>query len=132
MIGLDSNILVRLIVGDDPNQMRVAERFIAEHCTRKKPGFINLVVLCELVWTLDRMYRFSRADIANAISGILSNEILLIDDHEHVVGALGRFQKQGYDFADALIGLMNRGRGCETTITFDRKAAKLEGFRLLS
>lgn len=132
MIGLDSNILVRLIVGDDPQQMRKAERFLAEHCTSGKPGFINLVVLCELVWTLDRMYHFSRADTAKAISGVLHNAVLRVEAQEQVLIALGRFELQGYDFADALIALMNHAHGCDTTITFDRKAAKLNGFRLLS
>ena len=132
MIGVDTNVLVRLIVGDDRQQVKAAEDYLDKHCTPEQPGFISLMVLCELVWTLDRIYRLDRADVAKAVAGILGNGVLAVEEHEIAASALLQFQSRGNDFADLLIAFVNRKRGCEITVTFDRKAAKLDGFRLLS
>lgn len=53
MIGIDTNVLVRHLVQDDPAQSRAASQVITERCTRDEPGFINRIVLCELVWVLE-------------------------------------------------------------------------------
>ncbi len=60
MTGIDTNVLVRYIVQDDPAQSALATTFIEKNCTAKKPGFINLIVLCELTWVLKRAYRAER------------------------------------------------------------------------
>ena len=53
MNGLDTNILVRHLVQDDPVQSKKASQFILTTCTREVPGVINRIVLCELVWVLE-------------------------------------------------------------------------------
>ena len=53
MIDLDTNVLVRHVVQDDPGQSRKATQMITKQCTRDAPGFINRIVLCELVWVLE-------------------------------------------------------------------------------
>jgi predicted nucleic-acid-binding protein len=131
MIGLDTNILVRIIVVDDIRQAEVAREFVRERCTPEKPGFVNLLVICELIWTLDRIYQFDRRDIARAIEFLLGQQNLVIEQRGHVMSALHQLQRQGTDPADMLIAGLNRVNGCDTTATFDRKAAKLEGFTLV-
>lgn len=54
MIGLDTNALVRYVVRDDAQQTAAATRLIESSCKTNDPGLIALVVLCELVWVLDR------------------------------------------------------------------------------
>ncbi len=131
MIGLDTNLLVRLLVVDDPRQADVARKFLEDNCMVEDPGFVNVIVLCELAWTLDRSYGFGSHDIANAIDAILHNRILTVENRAHVVSALQRFRIGGAEFSDMLIGEINRAHGCETTATFDRKAAKIDGFTLV-
>jgi predicted nucleic-acid-binding protein len=131
MIGLDTNILVRLLVADDVPQADAARKFVRERCTAEAPGFVNLVVLCELVWTLDRTYGLSQSDIARAIDFILSNSIFRVESHDRVASALQRFRGKGTDFPDALVAEINRSHGCDATATFDRKAARLDGFMLV-
>ena len=128
MIGLDTNVLVRLVVGDDPRQANQAKRFVERHCTPESPGFINCVVLAELVWLLGGSYGYGRAEIAAAVEALLAGDDRIIEHHEAVQASLEDFKRGQADFADALIGRINRTRGCEATATFDRKAAKLEGF----
>ncbi len=132
MIGLDTNILLRAFVADESRQARSARAFLAERCTADNPGFINLIVLCEFVWTLKHTFQFGRPEIAQVIRSLLDNVALAIESEEHVAAALGQFGQRSLDFPDLLIGHINRAHGCSATITFDRKAAKLAGFRLLS
>jgi predicted nucleic-acid-binding protein len=131
MIGLDTNILVRFLVADDKQQADLARRLVRERCTVEEPGFINLPVLCELVWTLDRTYGFDQKDIADAIDSILRSSTLKVESQQNVTAALHRFRREGADFPDALIAEVNRAHGCEVTATFDRKAARLDGFLLV-
>lgn len=128
MIGLDTNLLVRLLVEDDPVQTERAKRFVARHCTPDSPGFINCVVLAEFVWVLSGIYRFGRGDIASAIETLLAGRDRVIEYHEEVQEALAEYNASSVGFTDAMIARINRARGCEGTATFDRRAARLKGF----
>jgi predicted nucleic-acid-binding protein len=128
MIGLDTNVILRCFVDDDPNQARQARQFVADRCTRENPGFVDRVALCEMVWVLSRGHRFDRARAADVVARLLINRDIILEDGDAVRAALKTFMERNIDFADALIGEVNRARGCEATATFDRKAAKLEGF----
>lgn len=128
MIGLDTNVLARLFVEDDVQQARQAREFVAARCTRQNPGFVDRVALCELVWVLSSVHDYRRAEIAPIIEKLLSSRDLIVEDEAAVRAALRTFTSRNIDFADALIGEVNRVRGCEATATFDRKAAKLDGF----
>jgi predicted nucleic-acid-binding protein len=85
-------------------------------------------VLAELVWVLDSVYRFGRAEIAAAVESVLVGRDRVVEYRDEVQEALTAYKTSGIDFADILIGRVNLARGCEATATFDRKAAKLEGF----
>jgi predicted nucleic-acid-binding protein len=128
MIGLDTNVILRCFVDDDPNQARQARRFVAERCSRENPGFVDRVALCEMVWVLVRGHRFERKEAAGVVSRLLASSEIVLEDGDAVRAALRTFVERNIDFADALIGEVNRARGCDVTATFDRKAAKLEGF----
>jgi predicted nucleic-acid-binding protein len=128
VIGVDTNVLVRHLVGDDPIQSRQAERLLSLRCSVEEPGFVNRIVLCELVWTLERTYGYARTDIAGAVELLLLARELRIEDREHVLVALALYRRTGIGFSDALIAESNRAHGCEATATFDRKAAKVAGF----
>ncbi len=128
MIGLDTNVILRCFVDDDPNQARQARQFVADRCTRENPGFVDRVALCKMVWVLLRGHRFDRTKAADVVSRLLASREIVLEDSDAVRAALRTFMKSNIDFADALIGEVNRVRGCEVTATFDRKAAKLTGF----
>jgi predicted nucleic-acid-binding protein len=128
MIGLDTNILVRLLVGDDQGQTAQAEKFVNDHCSPASPGFVNCVVLTELVWVLANPLQYSRAQIARVLENLLAGTDRVIDCHNEVHNALADYKAGKLDFVDALILHINRARGCEATATFDRKAARVAGF----
>lgn len=128
MIGLDTNVLVRCFVADDPAQSRRAAEFIETRCTADDPGFVDRLALCELIWVLRRGYGYRREEVARLIDALLISSDILLEDDEAVRIALQAFNRNGADFADVLIGEVNRRRGCEATATFDRRAARLDGF----
>jgi predicted nucleic-acid-binding protein len=131
MIGLDTNVLVRHLVQDDPSQSRKATQVITKQCTRDDPGFINRVVLCELVWVLESAYGYSKDTIVPVLEKLLRTSQLKIEDVQAAWTAFRMYQKGKADFADCLLGATNRIGGCEWTVTFDQSASKLEGFQLL-
>jgi predicted nucleic-acid-binding protein len=108
--------------------VRQAREFVAGRCEPDNPAFVDRVALCEMVWVLSAGYGFGRAEIAGVIQKLLGSLDTVLEDEDAVHAALQAFQTRGLDFADALIGEVNRHRGCEATVTFDRKAAKLDGF----
>ena len=132
MKGLDTNVLLRFFVRDDAKQARAAAEFLSKTCTPTDPGFVNLIVLCELVWTLSRTYGYTRSEIADVVDAMLGNAALVMEAQEAVVGASQRYRETGIDLSDLLIDDVNRAQGCLATVTFDRKAAKLDGFQLLT
>jgi predicted nucleic-acid-binding protein len=128
MIGLDTNLLVRLVVGDDPQQTRQARAFVDQHCSPESPGFINCIVLTELVWVLNTSYDYSRLQIATAVESLAVGADRIVEHADAVQASLDDYKAGRLDFTDALIAHVNKTRGCEATATFDRKAAKLDGF----
>lgn len=123
MIGLDTNVLVRYIVRDDKRQADAATELIEAQCTAEDPGFVNLVVLCELSWVLARGYRYDRATVASVIRGVLSSAELEVEASETAWRALRALERGQADFADYIIGAHNRTHQAFTTYTFDTKAA---------
>jgi predicted nucleic-acid-binding protein len=128
--GIDTNVLVRYLVQDEPLQGRKAAAFITRECSADSPGLINRILLCEMVWVLERAYQYPRSQVAQALDRILRTSQFEIEDHEEAWNALREYQAGG-DFADALIAAVNRRLGCEYTVTFDRRAGCSSGFSLL-
>jgi predicted nucleic-acid-binding protein len=132
MIGIDTNILLRLIVADEPKQALSARDFIQENCNSEEPGFVSNVVLVELAWTLAKVYGFTRDRIADAVEQILETAQLDVESSTDVAAAVKIYRAGPANFADCLLGRTNLTAGCTYTITFDRKAAKVPGFKLLT
>jgi predicted nucleic-acid-binding protein len=70
--------------------------------------------------------------IAAAVEGLLAGNDRIVEHHDAVRASLEDYKQGRLDFTDALIGQVNRARGCEATATFDRKASKLDGFIAVS
>ena len=132
MIGVDTNVIVRLLVADDEKQADAASRFLKEQCSSEDPALLSDIVLAECAWVLEDVYEYSRTQIGEAIEGLLMTAQLRAVNASAVNTALQRFRSSSADFADCLLGTTNASEGCEYTATFDRKASKLPEFRLLS
>jgi predicted nucleic-acid-binding protein len=128
MIGIDTNVLICAIAIDDGDQTERARRFIAQGCPGENPCFINSVVFVETAWALQTVHAFNKEDISRVMAKMLGLPELLVQHDSAARLALNLFDKQSVGFSDALIGELNRAAGCSSTATFDRKAARLDGF----
>jgi len=131
MIGLDTNVLVRYIMQDDPKQSPKATHLI-ESLTSEQPGFVPLVTVVELVWVLSSSYGLIRHQLVEALDLLLRSKEIVVDRADLVLQAQRRFAKGGADFADCLIERIAQAHGCQTTMTFDTGAAKAAGMTLVT
>ncbi len=132
MIGLDTNVLLRYLVQDDPTQSHKAARVIEQRLTKERPGFVSLVCILEIVWVLGSLFNRSRSEIAGHIEMILAADTLEVQNEQEVYQAVIALRSGAATFEDALIGALGMWRGCSATLTLDRDAAKrLNGFQLI-
>lgn len=131
MIGLDTNVLIRHLTQDDPIQSPKATQFIEQTLTEDSPGFVSLVVMAETVWVLESVYRQSAAQLADTVDRVLQIASLVIEAEQAVFTAMVAVKENRASFADALVGTLHAQAGCMTTVTFDRRAARLAEFDLL-
>ena len=134
MIGLDTNLLLRYLVQDDPTQSpRATEigEIFERRLTEDEPGFVSLVSILEVVWVLKSLFKRSRQQIANDIEMLLAADTLEVQNEQEVYYAVVSLRNGIGTFEDALIGSLGVWRGCSATLTFDEDAAKqLHGFQL--
>jgi len=99
--------------------------------TEDDPGFISLVTLVETVWVLGRVYDLSSQQVAAAVERLLQADTLVVQNEQEVFTALAAVKSGLGTFADALIGALGLWAGCGFTVTFDKKAGRLGGFKVL-
>ena len=124
MTGLDTNVLVRYLVQDDPQQAARATQIMERELTEAVPGFIALVVLIETTWVLQRLYRARREEIGQTVSDLLSTRSIVIENRDVVARALAISEKNGCGFADAVIAASAWNAGCTKIVSFDRGARR--------
>lgn len=128
MIGLDTNVMVRYLVQDDPKQSAVATAFIEKSMSEGSTLWIGLVTLCEIIWVLEKCYELTKQELVDLLLQLLQTKQLKIELDEVVWRAWNDYkQGSGIGFSDCMIGRQNISQGCVATYTFDKKAAKRLG-----
>lgn len=123
---VDTNILVRLVVRDDPVQVRAAEEFMVGG------AWVSHLVLAETTWVLDAVYERTAEQIGTAVAMLLNHKELTVQDAEVVTSALEHFRKRPVlGFSDCLVVEIARKAGYVPLGTFDRDLAKLDGVHRL-
>ena len=130
MIGVDTNVLVRLCVRDNSDQLEAALKLLSG----APPASVRVcvIVLAELTWTLLRRYRLDKATLIATLESLLSRVELEIEGRSAVMIALQWYRQGNADFADYLIAALNREAGATPTYTFDEQATSSPAFALLS
>ncbi len=122
MIGLDTNVLLRLGDDDQPAQRDRARALVrsqgANGC------FVNTIVLAEFAWTLTRSYKLLRRDAAARIELILEAPEFVVASADEASRAVEKFRAGPADFADYFLAEINSSAGCAATATFDGAALK--------
>ncbi len=116
MIALDTNVVVRLLVDDDPGQTRRARRLI-----ERGPALVVPTVLLETEWVLRGAYNIRPESIVRSLRSLLGLPELSVGSADAVAQALEWFER-GLDFADALH--LALAADAEEFATFDARLAK--------
>ncbi len=131
MIAVDTNVLLRLLVGDDASQAAKARRLFDRADAEQKSIWVSDTVLVELVWTLARAYSRDRTDIVKALRSLSSHATVVLESAAAVRDAIDAFERGRADFADCLLAMKAQSAGCDEVATFDRGMKGLPGVRLL-
>ena len=129
MIGLDTNVVVRFLVADDPRQAERARALVERAVVAGEPLFIPDIVWCETVWVLDSAYGLPRREICAALRSLLAARGIVVRSFDRLGAALKAYEHRRGDFADYLIREEARAEGCDAVATFDRALLEEDGFR---
>lgn len=130
MIGVDTNVLVRLLVPGEP-QREKAEAFFAQR-SAADPAFVSLVVVVELTWVLNRHYGYEFLQLQKAIQWLLDSDDFVVEHRDRVEWALANYTRSKIDLPDLLIARAGEESGASRTATFDFNAARfVPGMELL-
>lgn len=122
MIGLDTNVLVRYLTQDDPQQS-IRARELIRSLTEDSPGYISVVTMVEVFWVLRRVYKMDVGTCRELLGRLVNSREIRIGQESAVRSALDATSADGAEFADALIAGLGKIDGCSSTVTFDRRAA---------
>ena len=128
MWAVDTNVLVRALTGDDPQQSPAAEAFFRAHA----PVWVSHAVLMETVWVLDSVYDCGKLELVKALTRILDNRMLALEEPNVVRTALALYRSRGrIDFEDCMILEIARKAGHLPLATFDKALGKAAGSQLV-
>ena len=115
MLALDTNVIVRYLTADHPEQFAKASVLI-----RSEDVYVCTTVLLETEWVLRGGYRFSREEIIAALTAFAGLPRVNLEDPALAAKALD-WMRSGLDFADALH--LAKAEGCEAFVSFDQRFA---------
>ena len=131
MIGIDTNILLRLWLNDDAAQNKRIDSLLAQHGSTPESLLVTDVVLAEAVWTLRSAFDQDKAAQLIAIRSLLDEIAFAFEDSEAVKQGAGLSEHGNGGFSDCLVAAKHARHGCDFTATFDRGMRKLPGVKLL-
>lgn len=131
MIGLDTNVVLRYLLQDDPRQVWQANEIFERRLSEREPGFLSLVCVLEIVWVLRSLLRQGAVEIAGHLEHLLAADSLVVQNEQQVFEAAFALKRGTGEFEDALIVALNAWAGCEKTLTLDRRSGRLTGFEVV-
>lgn len=128
MIALDTNVLVRLLVNDEPTEVQAARALLDHAVETGVHVFVSSVVLCETAWVLRSTYRMHREAVVTGLAWVLAAHPLVVESRVAASRALTAYATGRGDFADYLIRETARAHGAHAIATFDRALYDDDGF----
>lgn len=127
MIGLDTNVIARIVLADDAAQTRQAAAMLDAAQARSEVVSLSLPVVLELEWVLRSAAKLSKTAVITTLRHLLETELLQIEHEGALEYALHLYEGSKADFAECLFAAKYRMPGCRVMVSFDTQACKLDG-----
>jgi predicted nucleic-acid-binding protein len=124
VLGVDSNVLIRFFTHDEERQFQQASDLFGR--AEDRSLYLSVIVLVEVNWTLQRVYKRTRRDVLQTIEDLVHTRQFVTEDRDNVVRAIAIARNTKADFSDALIALRNEDDRCSETATFDHDALGID------
>jgi predicted nucleic-acid-binding protein len=131
MKAIDTNVLIRFLIKDDPQQAEIVYRLFKNVESSKEKLFLPITVVLETIWVLESAYKIPRQEISDAIGELLLMPMLQFESQSAIVGFVNTAKETEIDLSDILIAHSALFAGCECTLTFDKHASGFAPFQLL-
>jgi predicted nucleic-acid-binding protein len=118
---VDTNVFLRFLTNDDSQKARRAEVLFKKAVAGELTLQTSVLVVAEMVWTLESFYGLARDDIAEKIGKIVNTPNLRCETSATVLEALDLYSGKNVDFIDAYHGVLLRGAKDVHVVTYDRK-----------
>jgi predicted nucleic-acid-binding protein len=128
----DTNVLIRYIIQDDDSQFATVMKLLDECAREGHPLFVPITVALELEWVLRSNFQVAKPDLISTLSQLLSATELSFQSEPALEVALARYRDSSADFSDCVHAALAAQAGEEPLWTFDKKAAKVDGAKLLA
>jgi len=132
MTALDTNVIVRFLVRDDEKQAQSVFKRLKKAESSRETLFVPLLVVLEVIWVLGSVYNKSKDDILEAFDNLKRMPIMKFEKEQVVQDMIFQGRNSRIELPDLLIALAAKSSGCDSVITFDKKAARYPLFSLLS
>ena len=131
MIGIDTNLLLRLLLDDDAAQSARIDAWLATLPATAGQVHIANVVLAETVWTLSSAYKQPKTALLTALQALHDEPMFSFENRAAVAAAMDTFAVAACGFSDCLMVASNLAAGCQATVTFDKTMQALPGVESL-
>jgi predicted nucleic-acid-binding protein len=132
MAAVDTNVLIRYIIQDEDSQFATVMKLLDECAHEGRPLFVPITVALELEWVLRSNFQVAKPDFISTLSQLLAATELSFQSEPALEVALARYRDSSADFSDCVHVALAAQAGEEPLWTFDKKAAKVDGAKLLA
>jgi predicted nucleic-acid-binding protein len=131
MKALDTNVLVRFLVKDDPKQANTVYRLFKQAESNRESFWVPITVILETIWVLDSVYHISRQEIVDSIADLIRLSVLKFEAPAALQSFVQSATNNRIGLSDLLIAYSAKNAGCESILTFDQRTAREDLFELI-
>ena len=121
VVFVDTNVFLRFLTNDDPAKARQAEKLFRDAVGGRVSLTTSLLVIAEIVWTLESYYELAKGQIAASVEKILNTPNLECKEASLILHALDTYVNQNVDFIDAYNAFYMKEHDLQRIATWDRK-----------
>jgi len=128
---IDTSVILRLLIKDDPAEAKACEKLLREGEERGLILYLLPVAIMETVWVLEKIYKFERKSIREIIEAILNTPQLKVEMEAVFRKAIKSYEEKNIKFADAMMGHWGLEKDLSVIFTYDEKDYKrIEGLEV--